>query len=121
MPKAGDLSLAIAGDGRLGGVELTLKDGQASHSCRGLTLPVEDGGYAAAHGLFLAARIFSLSAGDYAGAGVTEENGISYSYAIFRVPEGTVTVWVQKGLSEPDRITASLNGHSFLFQFVNES
>ena len=118
--QAGDLLLQVIRPEALSGAVFELREGEVTVSCGTLTEIWQDGGYAAEEGILLAARIFSLSGDDYHNAGVTKEAGVTYSYAEFHVEGGTVTVYRQKGLSQPDRITAELNGHTLSFRYMNE-
>ncbi len=119
--QAGDILLQILRPDVLAGAVFELREGEVIVSCGTLTENWEDGGYAAEEGILLASRIFSLSESDYSGAGVKQENGVSYSYATFRVEGGTVSVYRQEGLSEPSHITAELNEHTLSFRYMNES
>ena len=119
--QAGDLRLQIVKPERLTGTVLSLSDGTTTLTYDSVTTVLNDGGYTTREGLLLASAIFSLSGNSYAGAGVTTEKGIKYSYASYTLPEGTVTVYMQSGLDRPDKIAATLNGHTLLFRFMNES
>jgi hypothetical protein len=120
VEKAGDLLLQIVTPEPLSGAVFELREGDVIVSCGALTEVWQDGEYAKEEGILLCARMFSLSGDDYRDAGVRSEDGISYSYAEYRVVGGTVTVYRQKGLSEPSHITATLNGHELSFRYVNE-
>lgn len=120
VQKAGDVLLQIVTPAPLAGAVFELRDGKAVLSFGDVSRELADGGYAAEQGILLAARMFSLSGSDYTGAGVTTEAGTKYSYATYTVEGGTVTVYLQKGLSTPDRLTAELNGHTLSFRFMNE-
>ncbi len=119
--QAGDILLQIVRPEVLAGAAFELREGNVIVSCGTLTEEWEDGGYAAEEGILLAARMFSLSGSNYVGAGITTEEGVTYSYAEYAVEGGAVTVFRQKGLPDPSRITAELNGHALSFRFVNES
>jgi len=121
VQQAGDILLQVIRPEILSGAVFELREGEILVSCGTATEAWQDGGYAAEEGILLAARMFSLSGGDYHDAGVTKENGLSYSYAEFRVEGGTVTVYRQKGISAPSHITATLNGHTLSFRYMNES
>ncbi|MBE6637171.1 MAG: hypothetical protein E7618_05150 [Ruminococcaceae bacterium] len=119
--KAGDLILQLVSPQRLAGTVLEIRDGIASLTYEDLVIPLADGGYAAKEGLLLSAEIFSLSGNSYAGAGVTEKDGIRYSYATYTVPSGQVTVYLTQEKDRPVFLLAELNRHQFRFQFMNES
>jgi len=120
VQKAGDILLQIIRPTVLAGAVFELRDGEAILSCGSLTAEQEVAGFSAEQGILLAARMFSLSGSDYTGAGVLNEQGTKYSYATYTVAGGTVTVYLQDGISTPDRLTANLNGHTLSFRFMNE-
>ncbi len=120
VQKAGNILMQIIRPTILAGAVFELRDGEVILSCGSLTVEQEDGGYSAEQGILLAARMFSLSGKNYSGAGVVNEQGTKYSYATYTVTGGTVTVYLQDGLSTPDRLTADLNGHTLSFRFMNE-
>ena len=120
VQKAGDILLQIIRPTALTGTVFELRDGKTILSYGSLTEEAEDGGYAAEQGILLAARMFSLSGSDFVKAGVITESGNQYSYAAYAVEGGTVTVYLQDGLSTPDHLSAELNGHSLSFRFMNE-
>ena len=119
--RAGDLILQIVSPQRLSGTVLELCEGEATLSFDDIVIPLADGGYAAKEGLLLAAEFFSLSGNSYAGAGISEENGVRYSYATYTVPSGQVTVYLSQEKDQPVFLVAELNRHRFRFQFMNES
>ncbi len=120
VQRADDILIQILRPTVLAGAVFELRNGNVILSCNNLTEEWQDGGYAAEQGLLLAARMFSLSGSDYVGAGVVTEGESTYSYAEYSVEGGIVTVFLQKGLTSPDHITAVLNGHTFSFRFMNE-
>ena len=121
VQKAGDILLQILQPENLAGMVFEQKDGSVTVKTGDLSLPIDDGGYSAADGILLCSHMYSLSGNTFSEAGVITENGVKYSYAEYSVSCGTVTVYIQNGLSSPEKIAASLNGHEFLFVFMNES
>lgn len=121
VAKAGDLKLQILTPERVAGMILELSDGKAFLRFDQITAELGPEAYAAKEGILLAAQMFSLSSKSYNGAGVITQNNLRYSYAKYEVKDGSVTVFIPDGSSMPDHMTAELNGHTFVFQFVNES
>lgn len=119
--KAGDLKLQIVLPSSIAGMVFEVRDGVTYLTYNTIETELKDGGYASAEGILLASQMFSLNAKSYDGAGVTTVNGIRYSYAKYNVPDGTVRVYIPDGQDLPDRIEAELNGHTFSFQFMNET
>ncbi len=119
VERAGDLTLTVLSPELLAGTVFERKAGAVTVRSGELCLPIEDGGYAAAEGILLAAEMFFLESNSFSGADVVTENGVCYSRAAYTAPSGVVTVYIQKGLSFPEKITATLNGHEFLFFFLD--
>lgn len=121
VERAGDLKLQILSPERIAGVVFELTGGEAHVCFDNIRAPLGSNAYIAKEGVLLAAELFSLSAKGYDGAGVTTEEGVRYSYAHYITQNGRATVYFTDGSSLPHHITATLNGHTFSFLFVNES
>ena len=121
VKKAGDLKLEILSPEQMAGMVLELSDGKSFLRFDSVTAELGSEAYAAKEGVLLAAKMFSLSSSDYDGAGIVTENQVRYSYINYEIDSGRVTVYIPDGASKPSKMKAELNGHSFVFEFVNES
>ncbi len=121
VQRAGDVILQIIKPDILSDTVFELNGGEVIVKAGELTQTINDGGYSASDGILLSAYMFSLSGNNFSKAGIITEAGVKYSYAEYAVPCGSVTVFIQNGLSSPEKLTATLNGHEFSFVFMNES
>ncbi len=121
VQRAGDVILQIIKPEILSDTVFELNDGEVTVRTGELTQTINDGGYAASDGILLSAHMFSLSGNNFSKAGIVTVEGVRYSYAEYAVSCGSVTVFIQNGLSSPEKLTATLNGHEFSFVFMNES
>lgn len=120
VQRAGDIILQFIKPQALSDMVFELNEGKVIVKSGDVTQTVNDGGYSASDGILLASQLFSLSGKNFSDAGIVSENGVKYSFAEYKVPNGTVSVFIQNGLSSPEKIKATLNGHEFTFVFMNE-
>lgn len=121
VTQAGELRLEFLSPSSIAGLVMEKRGGECFLSYGSIEESVTADGYLGTHGVLLAASMFSLTAESYDGAGVTTEAGIRYSYADYRVEEGSVRVLFAASETMPCRIDATLNGRRFSFEFVNET
>ncbi len=120
VKKQNDIRLEFLSPESISGIVLELDDGKASVKSENIDEMLDDGGYSQSLGVFLAAEMFSIPAESFHGVSIVSENGISYNKAEYRTKSGRVYLYIQNGLSFPDRISAELNGRCFEFLFMNE-
>ena len=115
-----DITLEIIKPAELSGMSFILENGNVTVKSEDFCQTVSDGEYAASEGILLVAKMFSLSGDSLSGSEIINENGIRYCRSEYSVPRGSVFVYIQDGLSSPEKLTATIGGHDFLFLFMNE-
>lgn len=96
------------------------KNGESYLYYKDISLPIADGGYSAEKGILLLRHVFSVTNDRYINADIITENGIKYCVENYESDVGEVSIYFRNDSSFPDKISASLNGQSFYFTFVNE-
>ena len=120
VQRAGDIILKFVKPEALSNMIFELNEGKVTVKTGNVTQTLNDGGYSASEGILLAAQLFSISGKSFSGAGIITENGVKYNVAEYKVKNGNVSVYIQNGLSFPEKLKATLNGHEFTFLFMNE-
>ena len=115
-----DITIEIIKPAELSGMSFILENGSVTVKSDDFSQTVSDGEYAASEGILLVSKMFSLSGDSLSGSEIINENGVRYCRSEYTVPRGSVFVYIQDGLSSPEKLTANIGGHSFSFIFMNE-
>ncbi len=120
VEQMGGIALEIIKPAELSGMSFIYENGSVTVKTEDFCQTVSDGEYAASEGILLAAKMFSLSGDCLSGSEIINENGVRYCKSEYTVPRGSVFVYIQEGLTSPEKLTATIGGHDFSFVFMNE-